>query len=94
MQAVKDGSLAAMLGKLQGQPQLLSAYARQAPVRDRAQVTLLQAALLQLQVLLRSCAACPHCARLIAMLHCVVACHWQLSRAFTQLSRPDDEVRA
>lgn len=58
-QAAADGSLAAAVAKLQGQPQLLTAYARQAPVRNKAISARFQACVLQLQV--HSAAASAEC---------------------------------
>ncbi len=51
-QAVRDGSLAQALGSLRSQPQVLAAYSRTAPLRDRQRVTELQAALLRFKALL------------------------------------------
>lgn len=45
MQAVSDGSLAALLLKVQSQPQILSAYDKAAPMRDRDAVGQLAAEL-------------------------------------------------
>lgn len=49
-QAASDGSLAVLVQKLRSQPQILTAYARNAPLRQQATVDQLATALLQLQV--------------------------------------------
>lgn len=49
-QAAADGSLPVLVQKLRSQPQILTAYARDAPLRQPATVDALVAALQELQV--------------------------------------------
>lgn len=57
-QAAADGSLPVLVQKLRSQPQILTAYARDAPLRQPATVDALVAALQELQVC--ACVAAGH----------------------------------
>jgi len=61
VQAVRDGSLAQALGSLRSQPQVLAAYSRTAPVRDRQRVMELQPALLRFKARFLTLTARPCC---------------------------------